>query len=157
MAAILDGNKLTLTGDVGDFGFGDFFSHSDVVVALAQVEDDAELDVFINSGGGIASDGAAIYALLARRAGTTNVVVDGIAASAASLIAMAGDKVSMSAGSVMMIHDPSGFTVGTAEDHGKTIAGLEALATSYARVYAAKSGKTPNEARAIMKAESWYS
>jgi len=157
MAAILDGQKLTLTGDVGDFGFGDYFSHSDVVVALAQIEDDSELEVFINSGGGIASDGAAIHALLARRSGATNVIIDGIAASAASLIAMAGDKVFMSTGAVMMIHDPSGFTVGTSEDHSKSIEGLEALANSYARVYAAKSGKTPNEARAIMKAESWYS
>lgn len=156
MAAILDAGRLTLTGDVGDFGFGDYFSHSDVVLALAGVEDDADLEVVINSGGGFASDGAAIYALLSRRAGTTNVTVDGIAASAASLIAMAGDTVTMSAGSILMVHDPAGFTMGNAEDHAKTIEGLEALATSYARVYAAKSGKSADECRAIMKAERWF-
>jgi len=156
MAAILEDGKLTLTGDVGDFGFGDYFSHSDVVLALAQIDDDADLTVYLNSGGGYASDGAAIHALLSRRAGTTDVIIDGVAASAASLIAMSGDTVTMSAGSVMMIHDPAAFTMGNAEDHAKSIEGLEALATSYARVYAAKSGKSADECRAIMKAERWY-
>ncbi|MGO6707609.1 head maturation protease, ClpP-related [Rhizobium johnstonii] len=155
MAAILDGGKLRLSGYVGDYYFEDGFTSSDVVLALAQIDDDADLDVHINSGGGIASEGAAIHALLSARAGVTNVVVEGIAASAASLIAMAGETVTMSAGSVMMIHDPSGYTFGTSEDHSKTIEGLEALATAYARVYAAKSGKTPDECREIMKEERW--
>lgn len=156
MAAILGAGKLTLSGDVGDFGFGDCFSHSDVVLALAQIEDDEALTVFLNSGGGYAAEGAAIHALLARRAGSTDVVVDGVAASAASLIAMAGDTVTMSAGSVMMIHDPATITIGDAAAHAKSVEGLEALATSYARVYAAKSGKSVEEARTIMKAERWF-
>lgn len=156
MAVILEAGRLTLTGDVGDFGMFDHFSHSDVVVALAGIEDDEDLTVHLNSGGGYASEGAAIYALLSRRAGNTSVVVDGVAASAASLIAMAGDTVTMSAGSVLMIHEPAAFTMGNAEEHTKTIEGLEALATSYARVYAAKSGKTADECRAIMKAERWF-
>jgi ATP-dependent protease ClpP protease subunit len=157
MAAILDGGKLTLSGDVGDMWFDDHFTHGDVVLALAQIEDDAPLTVYLNSGGGVAYEGAAIHALLTRRAGVTDIVVDGVAASAASLIAMAGDTVTMSAGSVMMIHDPAMITVGNVDDHGKTIEMLDALATSYARVYAAKSGKTAEECRAIMKAERWYS
>ncbi|BAP94462.1 Clp protease [Aurantimonas phage AmM-1] len=157
MAAILDGGKLTLTGDVGDFYFGDGFTHSDVVIALAQVDDEAALTVYLNSGGGYASEGAAIHALLSRRAGQTDVVVDGVAASAASLIAMAGNTVTMSAGAVMMIHDPAVFTVGNSDDHAKSVEYLEALATSYARVYADKSGKSPEECRAIMKAERWFS
>lgn len=157
MACILNGGELTLTGDVGDLWFDDHFTHGDVVLALAQVNDDAPLTVFLNSGGGVAYEGAAIHALLSRRAGVTDIVVDGVAASAASLIAMAGDTVTMSAGSVMMIHDPAMITVGNSDEHGKTIDMLDALATSYARVYAAKSGKTPDECRAIMKAERWYS
>ena len=73
-----------------------------------------------------------------------------------SLIAMAGDTVTMSAGAVMMIHDPAGTTWGgTSAEHAKTIEFLEALATAYSRVYAAKSGKTPAECREIMKAERW--
>lgn len=156
MAAILEDGKLRLSGYVGDYYFEDGFTASDVVLALAQVDSDSDLTVHVNSGGGIATEGAAIHALLSARPGTTDIVVEGIAASAASLIAMAGDTVTMSAGAVMMIHDPSGFTVGTSADHSKQIEALEALATAYARVYAAKSGKTPNECRTIMKDEQWF-
>lgn len=156
MACILDGGKLTLSGYVGDDLWGDGFTYADVVLALAEIEDDADLTVHLNSPGGIATEGAAVHALLISRAGNTNVVVEGIAASAASLIAMAGETVTMADGSIMMIHDPAGMTWGTSEDHAKSIEGLEALATAYARVYAAKSGRTASECREIMKAERWY-
>lgn len=155
MAAILDDGKLRLSGYVGDYYFEDGFTSADVVIALSQVDGNAELDVFLNSGGGVATEGAAIHALFSSRPGITNIIVEGIAASAASLIAMAGTTVTMSAGSVMMIHDPSGYTFGNSGEHSKTIEALEALATSYARVYAAKSGKTADECREIMKAERW--
>lgn len=156
MAATLDGGKLRLSGYVGDYYYDDGFTSNDVVIALAQVDDSAELDVFVNSPGGIATEGAAIHALLSARPGVTNIIVEGIAASAASLIAMAGATVTMSAGAVMMIHDPSGMTWGTSDDHAKTIEGLEALATAYARVYAGKSGKSADDCREIMKAERWF-
>lgn len=156
MAAILNDGKLRLSGFVGEYYYDDGFTSGDVVLALAEVDDLAELDVHINSPGGIATEGAAIHALLSARSGVTNIVVEGIAASAASLIAMAGATVTMSAGAVMMIHDPSGFTWGTSDDHAKTMEGLEALATAYARVYAAKSGKTADECRTIMKDERWF-
>ena len=155
MAAILEGGELWLTGYVGDYFFEDGFTSADVVRALAEVDDAAQLVVHINSGGGIATEGAAIHALLSARPGKTDIVVEGIAASAASLIAMAGNTVTMSAGAIMMIHDPSGYTFGTSAEHSKTVETLEALATAYARVYAAKSGKSPEECRQIMKAEWW--
>jgi len=84
MGCILDGSKLTLSGAVGD-DWWDGFTYSEVVLALAAVEADADLTVHINSGGGIATEGTAIHALLAGRAGRTNIVIEGIAASAASL------------------------------------------------------------------------
>ncbi|NKK92384.1 Clp protease ClpP [Rhizobium leguminosarum bv. viciae] len=155
MSAILEDGKLRLSGYVGDYYYEDGFTSSDVVIALADVDDASALTVYLNSGGGIATEGAAIHALLSARKGKTDVVVEGIAASAASLIAMAGKTVTMSAGAVMMIHDPSGYTIGTSQDHAKTIEGLEALATAYARVYAAKSGKTAAQCREIMKEERW--
>ncbi|MGP4686162.1 head maturation protease, ClpP-related [Agrobacterium pusense] len=155
MAAIIEDGKLRLSGYVGDYYFEDGFTSADVVFALSQIDADADLDVHLNSGGGVATEGAAIHALLSARSGVTNIIVEGIAASAASLIAMAGATVTMSAGAVMMIHDPSGYTFGNSSEHSKTIEALEALATSYARVYAAKSGKTPEECRDIMKAERW--
>lgn len=157
MAAILENGVLRLTGSVGDYYFDDGFTSSDVVLALAQVDDSATLPVHLNSPGGVASEGAAIHALLSARAGQTDIVIEGIAASAASLIAMAGDTVTMTAGSVMMIHDPAGATWGNSADHSKTIEALEALATAYARVYAGKSGKSAEECRQIMKDERWLS
>lgn len=156
MAAILEGGVLRLSGYVGDYYYDDGFTSADVVTALAQVELGADLTVHINSPGGVATEGAAIHALLSARAGRTDIVVEGIAASAASLITMAGETVTMSAGAVMMIHDPSGYTFGTAADHLKQIKALETLATAYARVYADKSGKTVDECREIMVQETWF-
>lgn len=155
MACILDGRKLTLSGTVGD-GWGDCFEYPQVLLALAEVPDGETLTVHINSGGGIATEGAAIHALLSQRSGRTDVVIEGVAASAASLIAMAGETVSMAEGAVAMVHDPAGLTFGNSADHAKTIEGLEALATSYARVYATKTGKTVDECREIMKSETWF-
>lgn len=156
MAAILEDGKLTLSGYVGDDWFDDGFTYDQVLLALAQIDEDDDLVVHINSAGGIATEGAAIHSLLSGRPGKTDVVIEGIAASAASLIAMAGKTVTMALGAIMMIHDPAGMTWGTSKDHAKTIEGLEALATAYARVYAAKSGKTADECRDIMRDERWF-
>lgn len=159
MGVIVDGNSIRLSGAVlseGMQSLEDGFSSDEVFYALARVNETAALTIYINSPGGVATEGTAIYALLKSRKGRVDVVVEGIAASAASLIAMAGKNVSMTAGSVMMIHDPAGFTHGNSADHSKTIDALEAVATGYARVYAAKSGKTPAECREMMKEETWF-
>ena len=153
MAAIYDNGKLTLSGFVGDDLFDDGFTYAQVLTALAEAEGD--LVVHINSGGGFATDGSAIHALLTARPGRTDVVVDGIAASAASLIAMAGETVTMSLGSIMMIHDPATITLGTASDHEKTAEALNALGATYARVYAQKTDGTVEDMRGIMQAETW--
>ncbi|MDH0910658.1 Clp protease ClpP [Rhizobium pusense] len=159
MSTIVDKNSIHLAGSVlasDEQSFEDGFSSVDVFYALAGFDEKAAITVFINSPGGIATEGAAIYAMLKSRPGRVDVVIEGIAASAASLIAMAGKKVTMSAGSVMMIHDPAGFTFGNSKDHSKTIDALEVLATAYARVYAAKSGKTAEACREIMVEETWF-
>lgn len=159
MSTIVDKNSIRLAGSVlasDEQAFEDGFSSGDVFYALAGFDEKAAITVFINSPGGIATEGAAIYAMLKSRPGRVDVVIEGIAASAASLIAMAGKKVTMSAGSVMMIHDPAGFTFGNSKDHSKTIDALEVLATAYARVYAAKSGKTAEACREIMVEETWF-
>jgi len=163
MAVIVEDGRLTLTGYVGEstleidgWVIFDGFTHAEVVAALGEIGPDVDLTVHINSGGGIATEGTAIRSALADRDGKTDVVIDGIAASAASLIAMAGETVSMSLGSLLMIHDPSGSTWGTVEDHEKTIKGLNSLGNTYARVYARKSGKSDEDCRNIMRIETWY-
>ncbi|WP_323011112.1 head maturation protease, ClpP-related [Paracoccus sp. (in: a-proteobacteria)] len=156
MAAIVDGGKLRLSGTVGDYWFEDGFTSADVIMALAELDETSDLDVFLNSGGGVATEGEAIRAIFAARTGKTHIIIEGIAASAASLIAMAGDTISMSAGAVMMIHKPAAYASGTDEDLEKARAMLATLSTAYARVYAARSGKTADECLTLMAAETWF-
>lgn len=154
MTVQVNGQEVTLSGTVGVAWFDDGFTHAEVVTALANLEGD--ITVHLNSGGGIAADGAAINATLTTYPGDVHIIVEGIAASAASLIAMAGDTITMADGAVMMIHDPLNITIGNSADHAKTIEELEAYAKAYARVYANRSGKTADECRDIMKAETWF-
>lgn len=112
--------------------------------------------VEINSPGGNVWDGLSIYnQLRGRRAPVTTRVV-GIAASIASIIALAGDKVEMAEAALMMIHDPSGMASGTSEDMRKMADALDQHAEVLVGVYAKKTGKTPEAIRAAMKAETWF-
>lgn len=112
--------------------------------------------VEINSPGGNVWDGLSIYnQLRGRRAPVTTRVV-GIAASIASIIALAGDKVEMADAALMMIHDPSGMASGTSEDMRKMADALDQHAEVLVGVYAKKTGKSPEVIRAAMKAETWF-
>lgn len=112
--------------------------------------------VEINSPGGNVWDGLSIYnQLRGRRAPVTTRVV-GIAASIASIIALAGDKVEMADAALMMIHDPSGMASGTSEDMRKMADALDQHAEVLVGVYAKKTGKSPESIRAAMKAETWF-
>lgn len=155
MATLVNGNEIILTGTVGDLYWDDCFTSADVIFALAQVGRDQDVTIRLNSGGGIATEGAAIHAAIAGHKGRKVIVIEGIAASAASVIAMAGDEIVMSLGALMMVHDPSGFTFGTIEDHQLQIRALTALATAMAGIYSERTGKSVAEARADMQAEVW--
>ncbi|GGE26642.1 ATP-dependent protease ClpP, protease subunit [Gemmobacter megaterium] len=119
-----------------------------------------DVTVHINSGGGIASEGLAIYHLLKDHPGSVHVVVSGTAVSAASLIVMAGDRITMRMGASLMIHDPAvGFTQGrgTEDDHRAVADMLAGLADGYAAIYAERAGIDAEAAREIMRAETWFS
>jgi ATP-dependent Clp endopeptidase proteolytic subunit ClpP len=112
--------------------------------------------VEINSPGGNVWDGLSIYnQLRGRRAPVTTRVV-GIAASIASIIALAGDKVEMADAALIMIHDPSGMASGTSEDMRKMADALDQHAEVLVGVYAKKTGRSPESIRAAMKAETWF-
>jgi len=155
MTVLVNGSEIVLSGTVGDLYWDECFTASDVILALAQVGRGQDVTIRLNSGGGIATEGAAIHSAIAAHGGRKTIVVEGIAASAASVIAMAGDDVVMSPGALMMVHDPSGFTFGTVDDHEKQITALTALATAMAGIYAEKTGKGVDEVRADMRAEIW--
>lgn len=127
--------------------------------SFAQELDDLdvdEIDLRLNSPGGNAWDGVAIFNALRAHPAKVHVTVDGMAASAASAIAMAGDTVRMNRGAQMMIHDASGFAMGNQATMTKTAEWLGQLSDSYADIYAARAGGTADEWRAVMREETWY-
>lgn len=132
-------------------------SAKDVADALDELDPHKELTVRLNSPGGDVFDGVAIYNMLRSRPGPTDVVVDGLAASAASFIAQAGDSIVMNRGTQMMIHDAIGFTIGNAADHREQVALLDRISNEIADIYAARAGSTVEEWREQMLATTWYS
>ena len=128
-----------------------------LVKDLATAGDLDTIDVYINSPGGSAFDGMAIYNALRRNKAKVHVTVDGLAASAASLIAMAGDTVTMMRGSELMIHDAWGYAQGNAKTMVEAAEMLDKLSDSYADCYAARAGGDSAAWREVMRAETWLS
>jgi ATP-dependent protease ClpP protease subunit len=114
-----------------------------------------DIEVHINSPGGDAFDGITIYNALAAREGVS-VVVDGLAASAASIIAQAGTPRSMAPGSMMMIHDAWALCIGDEADMLDTARVLGKLSDNIASVYAAHSSTPAADWRKTMRADGWY-
>ncbi|KVT76143.1 peptidase S14 [Burkholderia territorii] len=111
--------------------------------------------VAINSMGGDVFDAFAIYNALRRHAGKVKVRVDGVAASAASLIAMAGDEIVMPENALLMIHNAHTVTAGEAKDLRRIADLLDNAGDGILAAYAAKSGQSIDEIRAMMDAETW--
>lgn len=125
------------------------------------VRDVASLDVdqivlHLNSPGGDAMEGVAIANVLRAHRARVVVRVDGMAASAASVIAMAGDEIVMGIGSTLMIHDSWGYAVGNAAEIAAYGRRLDATSNSIASTYAARTGGTAEAWREVMRAEAWY-
>jgi len=117
----------------------------------------AGIDLHINSPGGEIFDGIAIYNCLLAHPAAVTTYVDSLAASIASVIAMAGDKIIMGRNSQMMIHDGMGLCVGNAEDMRRMADDLDVQSANIASVYADRAGGTVDEWRERMRAETWYS
>lgn len=151
-------NELRLYGTVGgSFWDEEYFTAKQVREQLDGMS--GPLTVRINSGGGVATQGQAIYTALRGYEGEVHVIIEGVAASAASLIAMAGDSITMTLGAIMMIHDPASWYVegrGTQDDHLHAANFLGTIATAYAGIYAKRAGIPVEEARAVMKAETYF-
>ena len=146
---------ITLYGTIGADLWGDGISASDLARQIADLDVD-ELNVYVNSPGGAAWDGLAIMNALRRHKAKVTVTVDALAASAASVIAMAGDRIVMNRGSELMIHDASGWCIGNAKAMAETAQVLSKLSDSYAAAYAARAGGNTEDWRARMRAETWY-
>ena len=109
----------------------------------------------INSPGGSIVEAMGIYETLKKHPANVRVEIDGLAASAASWIAMAGDEIVIAEHGLVMIHDPMGVTMGSADDHLKTAEVLETMKTSIVGVYAARTGQPADVIAQWMTDEKW--
>lgn len=150
----IGGNAPAMLHIYGEIGFWGITA-SDLVAELAALDVSA-IDVHINSPGGEIFDGIAICNALRAHRATVTTYVDSLAASIASVIAMAGDRVVMAPNSQMMIHDGSGFCIGDAADMREMADLLDRQSDNIASVYAAKAGGDVADWRALMTAETWY-
>src|SRR5690554_323013 len=131
--------ELMLYGPIGDY-FWDGISAREIVEQIAGITA-STINVRINSDGGVVNDGLAIYNALQRHGATVNITVDGIAASIASLIAMAGDRVEMYANTMLMVHAPLSGMWGNAAAMRRHADVLDTWAKAMRESYVARTGK----------------
>ncbi|WP_349866843.1 head maturation protease, ClpP-related [Leifsonia sp. WHRI 6310E] len=147
-------SRLHLYGAIG--GWWDGIDAAELVPSIRGMDVDT-LEVFINSPGGDVYDAVAIRNALRQHPARVVITIDGLAASAASFIATAGDEVVMGENAEIMIHDAWTIAVGDAADMREAAAALDRLSDNIASMYASKAGGEPAAWRALMKSETWYS
>lgn len=148
------GSELIIEGVVSDMTwFGDEVTPKELRDELAKQSGD--ITVSLNSGGGDVFAGVAMYNALMEYEGNVIVRVDGLAASIASVIAMAGDKIIMSPGSMMMIHKPWTMAIGDANEMEKVKEILDGIEKSIVPIYEKRTGKKKEEIEELLNAETW--
>ena len=115
-----------------------------------------QIDVRINSDGGSVTDARAIYTLLVEHPAEINVHVDGIAASAASFLAMAGKTITVAEGGFIMIHNARMGCFGEAEDHIRAATVLETVNETIRETYIARTNQGADKIKKWMDAETWF-
>lgn len=141
-----------------DIGEGGWFSEGLTAKSFANqlAGLSGPLEVHINSGGGDVWDGISIKNAIETHKGHVTTVVDGIAASIASVIAQAGTERVMMPGSMLMIHEAFTYAAGNSAELAKTAATLDEVSANLAAIYARSAGGTADQWRAAMKEETWY-
>lgn len=148
------GRVLRLEGPIDSDSFwGDEITPQDFRDEL--YAEDGDLTLWINSPGGNVFAAAEIYTMIRDYPHNVTVRIASIAASAASVIAMAGNTVQMSPTALLMIHDPSTIAFGNAKDMEKAIATLNEVKESIINAYAAKTGLSRNRISKLMSDETW--
>ncbi|WP_228519643.1 MULTISPECIES: head maturation protease, ClpP-related [Staphylococcus] len=147
---------LTLSGPVAETSiFADETINShDIAEALDGV--DKDILIRLNSPGGDAFQGIEIYNYLKNHSSHITVEVTALAASAASIIAMAADELIMSKGAALMIHEAATIAIGNKADVKKTLNALETVDASIVEVYKDKTGLDDKEIEQLMTAETWF-
>ena len=143
--------EILLYDEIGFWGV----TAKDFAGQLAQVGP-GPINLRINSPGGDVFDGLAIYSSLKQHDGAVNVIIDGLAASAASYIALAGDTVSIAPNAFMMIHNAWGLVIGNKADMTATAGVMSKIDGQMAALYSGKTGQSVDAISAQMDAETWF-
>lgn len=148
--------ELMLYGDISSSTWwGDEVTPKQFKQDMDALGDISTLNVYINSDGGDVFAGQAIYSMLKRHTATKNVYIDGLAASIASLIAMAGDKVIIPANAMMMIHNPASGVWGNANEMREMADALDKIREAMLVTYETKTGMKETDLITLLDAETW--
>lgn len=152
-----DTGELMLYGDISNSSWwGDEVTPKDFKKDLDGLGDIKNLNIYINSGGGDVFAGTSIHNMLKRHSAYKTVYIDGIAASIASVIAMAGDKIIMPKNAMMMIHRAWTVLYGNANEFKKMADTLEQVDASISTAYEGKTGLESGEVLQLMEDETWF-
>lgn len=152
------------SGDVFIYGYIVSYKYEETDVTAASFKKDLDalgdidtLNVYINSGGGSVFQAQTIYSILKRHGATKNVYIDGLAASAATFLAMAGNKVFMPLNATFMVHYPMSVAIGNAKALRKEAEALDKIAIGMIEAYMAHIGDkiTEDKLKELLDAETW--
>lgn len=149
-------NTLTLYGEIGPAWAG-MIDDVSVIRALDEMKDAKKIHIRLNSPGGDYFLGTSISNALRRHPAKVIVHVDALAASAASVIAMGGDRVIMHPGSLMMVHRAWAIQLGNAEDMAKAAETLNKVDENLIDVYHKRTGMDKSKLKTLVDAETWMS
>lgn len=147
--------EILLYDQIGESFWGGGTSAKQFAEQLKAVDKVDSITLRINSPGGDVFEGAAMYDLISQSSIPVDVVVDGLAASAAFTVAMAGRSISIGEAGMMMMHNARGMTFGTADDMKSTADVLTKISDQMAGLYAKRSGMPLADVKALMDAETW--
>ena len=148
--------EVLIYGDIGAEEFFGGIGAEEIYHELKALKNE-DILLRINSNGGDVFEGLAIYNHLKDYGGRVDVVVDGLAASAASVIAMAGDSIHMNRGAQMMIHNSWMVTVGDKDEHAISNKWLSKVDADMVDLYAARTGQTSDAVISWMKETTYFS
>lgn len=149
--------ELLIYGDIGENWWGESITAKSVADRLKEIGEVDVLHVRINSAGGSAFEGIAIYNQLVRAKPRVEVDIDGMALSIASVIAMAGARIRMAENASLMIHDPWTFAMGDADELRKTAEVLDGMKDNLVTTYERRTSIARDELADLMAEETWFS
>lgn len=155
LAAATGETEILVYGDIGESWWSEGVTAKRIAEELRDAPRHHTICVRINSYGGDAFEGVAIYNLLVTDGRKIVTKIDGAAISAASVIAMAGSERLIGENAMLMIHDPWSFAVGNADDMRATAQSLDLIAEALCKTYERRSDKNFDECREMMRAETW--